>query len=73
MNEKKRVWLLIKVLLFLNIFWLILRCFVRNLSAIVTPYGILMFDYIHTYRYAIQSAFDFINGFTILCGLYKVS
>jgi hypothetical protein len=72
-NEKKRVWLLIKILLIINILWLILRCFVRNISAIVTPYGILMFEFIHTYRYAIQSAFDFINGFTILYGLYKVS
>ncbi len=73
LNEKKRVWLLIKILLFLNIIWLILRCFVRNLSAIMIPYKIFIFEYIHTYRYAIQSAYDFINGFTILYGLYKVS
>jgi hypothetical protein len=37
LNEKKRVWLLIKILLIINILWLILRCFVRNISAIMTP------------------------------------
>ena len=73
LNEKKRIWLLIKILLLLNIVWLILRCFVRNLSSIVKPYGILLFDYLHIYRYAIQSFYDFINGFTILYGLYRVS
>jgi hypothetical protein len=72
-NEKKRVWLLIKILLFLNILWLILRCFVRNLSSIMVPYKIFVFDYMHTYRYAIQSAYDFVNGFTILYGLFKVT
>lgn len=70
LKEKQRVWLFISILLTLNVIWLILRCFVRNLSAIMTPYGILFFDYFHTYRYAIQSIFDFVNGFAILYGLY---
>ena len=72
-NNKKRIWLFIKILLILNGVWLILRCFVQNLSSYLTPHGILIFNYIHSYRYAIQSAYDFINGFAILYGLYKVS
>jgi uncharacterized membrane protein SpoIIM required for sporulation len=39
----------------------------------MTPKGIVLFDYIQSYRYAIQSIFDLINGFSILFGLYKVS
>jgi hypothetical protein len=37
------------------------------------PQGFVIFDYIQSYRYAIQSIFDLINGFSILFGLYKVS
>jgi hypothetical protein len=73
LNTKTRIWLFIRILLILNAIWLILRCFVRNISAVLTPNGILLFDYIHSYRYAIQSAYDFINGFAILYGLYKVT
>jgi hypothetical protein len=73
LKAKKKIWLFISILLVLNAIWLILRCFVRNLSSIVTPHGILIFDYIHSYRYAIQSVYDFINGFAILYGLYKVT
>jgi hypothetical protein len=73
LNTKKKIWLFISILLVLNAIWLILRCFVRNLSSLVTPHGILIFDYIHSYRYAIQSVYDFINGFAILYGLYKVT
>ena len=73
LKTKKKIWLFISILLVLNAIWLILRCFVRNLSSLVTPHGILIFDYIHSYRYAIQSVYDFINGFAILYGLYKVT
>ncbi len=73
LNQKKKIQIFIQFLLTLNIIWLILRCFVRNLSALFTVQGILIFDYIHTYRYAIQSIFDFINGYSILYGLYNAS
>lgn len=73
LNEKKRIWIYIQILLTFNIIWLILRCFVRNLSAIFTPHGFLFFDYLHTFRYAIQSIFDFMNGYAILYGLHNVS
>jgi len=46
---------------------------VRNLSAFFSPDGILIFDYIHTYRYAIQSIFDLFNGFVILYGLFNAT
>jgi len=72
-KEKNRIWLFIRIMLILNGIWLILRCFVRNISELVTPHGFLLFDYIQSYRYAIQSGFDFINGFAILYGLYRVS
>lgn len=72
LNERKRIWFFIQIFLFLNALWLILRCFVRNLSAVFSP-EILIFDYIHTYRYAIQSIYDLFNGFAILYGLFKVN
>ena len=72
-NNKKRIWLFIKLLLILNCIWLILRCFVLNLSSFFTPHGFLIFIYINSYRNAIQSAYDLINGFAILYGVFRVS
>ncbi len=58
-------------LLVLNSAWIIIRVFVRNLS---NAFGndVLLFEYIHEYRYVIQSVIDFINGLSILYVLYNV-
>lgn len=73
LNERKKIWFVLQFILFFNAVWLVLRCFVRNLSAFLTPDGILIFDYIHTYRYAIQSLFDLFNGFAILYCIFNVT
>lgn len=73
MGEKKFLWVLVQVLLSLNILWFILRCFVRNISAYLEDYNINFFEYIHAYRYAIQSVFDLLNGGSILYGLFIIA
>jgi len=65
--------LCIKILLVVNGIWVILRAFVRNLSAIIHPDGITILDYIHQYRYAIQTIVDLVNGLLILYCLYQVT
>jgi hypothetical protein len=43
----------IVTLLLVNTLWIILRAFVRNLSAYLETRGVLLFNYIQQYRYAI--------------------
>ena len=53
-GSHNRFWKLwIVALLVTNTLWIILRAFVRNLSAVLETRGLLFFNYIQQYRYAI--------------------
>ncbi len=64
-----KLWIVL--LLSLNTLWIIVRAFVRNLKDLFGN-DVLLFDYIHEYRYVTQSVIDLINGVSILFVLYNV-
>lgn len=51
LNKFLKPWIVTHLVV--NALWIILRAFVRNLSVILETHGVLFFNYIQQYRYAI--------------------
>jgi hypothetical protein len=46
-SQRNKISYFLAFIIYANIIWLVLRCFVRNLAEYLGPYGITVFAYIH--------------------------